>query len=173
MRKDNFVGGRNQDNGWIGCAVPLVVLSLLAALGILMMLAGCSPKVIVQREVVTEYRDRVIHDTTEVEIPLEVEKVVTRDTASHLANRWAESDAVVSGGFLSHSLSSRPQIVKIPVEVHTTDTLIKEAQIIEKPVEIEKPLSWWESFKIGAFWWLCAAVALLLLWAFRKLIFKL
>ena len=42
----------------------------------------------------------------------EVEKIVTRDTVSHLENSWAKSDAVVSDGFLSHSLESIPQIVK-------------------------------------------------------------
>ena len=39
-------------------------------------------------------------------------------------------------------------------------------------VEVEKPLSWWQRFKIGGFWYLCGAVLLLLLWTFRKLIFK-
>ena len=37
-----------------------------------------------------------------------------------------------------------------------------------KEVKIEKPLSWWQKFRIGAFWWLLGAVALLLLWTFRK-----
>lgn len=169
-RKYDFVGGENHDNGWMGCAAVSVVLFVLAALGILMMLAGCSPKVIVQKEVVTEYRDRIVHDTTQVEIPYEVEKIVTRDTASHLENTYAKSDAVVSGGFLSHSLESKPQIIRIPVEVHVTDTLVKEAEIHTETVQVEKPLSWWQKFRIGAFWWLLGAVVLLLLWTFRKLI---
>lgn len=167
----DFIGGRNHDNSWMGCAIPLVVLFLLAGFGLLMILAGCSPKVIVQKEVVTEYRDRIVHDTTQVEIPCEVEKVVTKDTASHLENTYAKSDAIVSGGLLSHSLESRPQIIKVPVEVHVTDTLVKEAEIRTETVEVEKPLSWWQKFRIGAFWWLLGAVILCLLWIFRKLIF--
>lgn len=170
-KRFDFVGGQNQDNSWMGCAIPLVVLFLLAGFGLLMMLAGCSPKVIVQKEVVTEYRDRIVHDTTQVEIPYEVEKVVTKDTASHLENTYAKSDAVVSGGFLSHSLESRPQIIKVPVEVHVADTLVKEAEIRTETVEVEKPLSWWQKFRMGAFWWLLGAVILCLLWIFRKLIF--
>jgi len=42
-----------------------------------------------------------------------------------------------------------------------------------KEVKVEKPLSAWKSAKIGAFWWLVAAVLLLLLWTFRKPILKL
>lgn len=159
------------NNEWLGGAALAAVLIVLVLVILASVVAGCSPRVIVQKEVVTEYRDRVIHDTAQVVVPLEVEKIVTRDTASHLENRWAESDAVVSGGFLSHSLSSRPQVIQVPVEVHTTDTLYKEAQIVEKEVEVEKPLSWWRKFKIGAFWYLCGAVLLLLVWTFRKFIF--
>lgn len=164
---------QNQDNSWIGCAIPAVIIFILIALGGIMMLASCSPKVIVQKEVVTEYRDRIVHDTTTFEIPVEVEKIVTKDTISHLENKYAKSDAVVSDGFLSHSLESKPQVIRIPVEVHVHDTLVcyKEAQTIEKEVPIEKPLSWWQKFKIGAFWWLVLAVGGLLVWTFRKLIF--
>ena len=172
-RKYNPVGGDNQDNSWMGCAAAAVVLFVLAAMGILMMLTGCSPKVIVQREVVTEYRDRVVHDTTKVEIPYEVEKIVTRDTVSHLENTYAKSDAVVSCGMLSHSLESRPQIIKVPVEVHVTDTLYKEAEIHTETVQVEKPLSWWQKFRISAFWWLVAALVAALLWIFRKPLLKL
>ena len=158
----------SKDNSWI---VPVFIFYAMfcLALAFAAMMTGCSPKVIVQKEVVTEYRDRIVHDTTTVEIPYEVEKVVTRDTASHLENTYAKSDAVVSGGFLSHSLESRPQIIKVPVEVHVTDTLIKEAEIHTETVEVEKPLSWWQKFRIDAFWLLVAA----LLWIFRKPLLKL
>lgn len=141
-------------------------------LAVIVAVFACSPKVIVQKEVITEYRDRIVHDTATVEIPVEVEKIVTKDTASHLENTYAKSDAVVSGGFLHHSLESIPQIIKVPVEVHVTDTLYKEAEIRTETVEVEKPLTWWQKFRIGAFWWLVGAVVLLLLWTFRKLIFK-
>lgn len=141
-------------------------------LAVIVAVFACSPKVIVQKEVITEYRDRIVHDTATVEIPVEVEKIVTKDTASHLENTYAKSDAVVSGGFLHHSLESIPQIIKVPVEVHVTDTLYKEAEIHTETVEVEKPLTWWQKFRIGAFWWLVGAVVLLLLWTFRKLIFK-
>lgn len=160
------VGGDNQDNGWMG---KMVLIYIILILFFSWLFAGCSPKVIVQKEI--EYRDRVVVDTARVEIPVEVEKIVTLDTVSHLENKYAKSDAMVSQGYLHHSLESIPQVIKVPVEVHVTDTLYKEAQIIEKEVKVEQPLSWWKKFEIGAFWWLVGAVLILLVWTFRKLIF--
>lgn len=147
--------------GVVGGLVFLLVLCL----------ASCSPRVITETKTVIEYRDRIVTDTAVVEIPVEVEKIVTRDTTSHLENTYARSDAMVSEGFLHHSLESKPQYIKVPVEVHVTDTLYKEAEIRTETVEVEKPLSWWQKFRIQAFWWLLGAVAALLLWTFRKLLF--
>lgn len=147
--------------GVVGGLVFLLVLCL----------ASCSPRVITETETIIEYRDRIVTDTAVVEIPVEVEKIITRDTTSHLESTYARSDAMVSEGFLHHSLESIPQYIKVPVEVHVTDTLYKEAEIRTETVEVEKPLSWWQKFRMDAFWWLLGAVVLLLLWTFRKLIF--
>lgn len=155
--------------------MPYILLYIIAGAivgSFVLFCTGCSPKIVYRTETKIEYKDRVVHDTAKVEIPVEVEKVVTRDTASHLENTYAKSDAVVSGGFLSHSLESKPQIIKVPVEVHVTDTLWKESEIVEKEVKVEKPLSWWQKAKIGAFPWLVGAVLLLLLWTFRKQLVK-
>lgn len=129
---------------------------------------ACSPRIIERTVTKIEFRDRVVHDTAKVEIPYEVEKIVTRDTASRLENSFAKSDAVVSGGFLSHSLESKPQYIKVPVEVHVTDTLIRESEIRTEIKEVEKPLSKWKSAKLDAFWWLVMIIVGLLLWTFRK-----
>lgn len=142
----------------------------LCSLLLAVLTAGCSPRIVETVRTEIEYRDRVVHDTTKVEIPYEVEKIVTRDTASHLENSYAKSDAVVSGGFLSHSLESIPQTILVPVEVKVTDTLwreSKEAQT-EKLVEVEKPLTWWQKFRLRAFWWLLGGVACAAVWIFRK-----
>lgn len=137
-----------------------------------MMLTACSPKIvekIVEKEVVTL---RVVHDTARVEIPHIIEKNVTLDTMSHLENKYARSDAMVSDGLLSHTLESIPQVIKVPVEIAVHDTL--KITTVEKGeiVQVEKPLSFWQRLKIGAFWWLCGAVLLCLLWIFRKTLFK-
>ena len=140
-------------------------------------LVGCGvckkPCPVQKDSVRIEYRDRIIHDTATFEVTKEVEKIVTRDTASHLENSWAKSDASVSEGFLYHSLESKPKIVKVPVEVEVHDTTYIEAShtIIEK--EVEKPLSWWQTTKIGAFWWLLGGLFVCLLWIFRKPLLKL
>lgn len=164
-KRDN----QNQPLWWY---LLLYIFVLGAAGFVCVLMSGCSPKIVEKVVTQVEYRDRVVHDTATVEVPVEVEKIVTRDTVSHLENNWAKSDAMVSDGFLHHSLESKPRIIQVPVEVHVTDTVWKEQEIIEKEVEVEKPLSWWQSFEIGAFWWLIGAVALLLVWTFRKWIFK-
>lgn len=162
---------RNQENTrvswflWVYIGALLIVLLLLCA-------TSCSPKIVYKTETKIEYRDRIVRDTATFEIPVEVEKIVTKDTVSHLENKYAKSDAVVSDGFLSHSLESKPQYIKVPVKVHVTDTLYKEALTIEKEVKVEKPLSWWQRFRLGAFWWLLGGLLLAILWIFRKVIFK-
>ena len=42
-----------------------------------------------------------------------------------------------------------------------------------KEVKVEKPLSWWQRSKIGAFPWLLGAVVLLALWTCRKWLVRL
>ena len=141
--------------------------------------AGCSPRVLptttVKDSVRVEVRERIIHDTATVEIPVEVERVVTRDTASSLENTYARSTAVVSGGFLWHTLETIPQTIKAPVPVKVTDTLWRESKAAEreKIVEVEKPLAWGQKARLRAFWWLLAAVAALGGWTFRKPLLRL
>ena len=120
-----------------------------------------------------EYRDRIVHDTARVEVPKEVERIVTRDTVSHIENSWAKSDAMVSDGFLHHSLESKPRVIKVPVEVQVRDTIIMERTAEVVKVEVEKPLTWWQRTKMGTFGWLLGGIVLLLLWTFRKPIIKL
>ena len=138
-----------------------------------MAVCACSPRIIEKVVTEIEYRDRIVHDTTEVKIPYEVEKIVTRDTVSHLENTYAKSDAVVSDGFLSHSLESKPQIIKVPVEVHVTDTIIKESEIKTEIKYIEKPLSWWQNTQIRGFKWATLLLILSLVWIFRKPLYNL
>lgn len=155
--------------GTPGRAVTFLVFVVLFQ-GIL---PGCSllrPKVITKIEKEVEYRDREVHDTATVEIPIEVERIVTRDTSSHLENSFAKSDAVVSGGFLFHSLESIPQIIRVPVVVHVTDTIYREKEAVEtiREVKVEKPLSWAQKAKIGAFPWLVIGFLGLLICVTKK-----
>lgn len=60
--------------------------------------------------------------------------------------------------------------------VHDTIRLVKaDSIVVERVIEVEKekPLSWWQSARMEAFWWLAGACFLLLLWTFRKTLIKL
>lgn len=133
------------------------------------------PQVVYKDSVRVEIRERLVYDTVKVEVPKVVERIVTRDTSSHLENDWAMSDASVSDGFLSHSLETKPHTVYVPVAVpvHDTTYIEKEAQetVIEK--EVEKPLTWWQKVRLGAFWWLLGGLVACLAWIFRKPLLKL
>ena len=61
-----------------------------------------------------------VHDTAYVQLPVYIERNVTRDTTSTLENPYAKSLATVKDGFLSHSLETKP--VKHPVKVEKTAT---------------------------------------------------
>lgn len=139
----------------------------------LCILASCSPKIVEHVRTETVYRDRIVHDTATVTVPVEIEKVVTKDTVSHLENSFAKSDAVVAGGFLSHSLESKPQIIRVPVKVRVTDTVYRKAEVITQIKKVEKELSWWQRVRLDAFWVLLFAVLALLAWIFRKPLLKL
>lgn len=158
---------------WAAVGPDTLLVAIFVATFVCLAITSCSPKIVEKVVTEIEYRDRVVHDTATVEIAKEVEKIVTRDTVSHLENKYAKSDAEVSNGFLSHSLESKPQIIKVPVEVHTTDTLWKQSEVIEKEVKVEKELTWWQKTRLDAFWGLVLSVVLLLLWTFRKPLLKL
>ena len=162
----------------------LLTLEVFLVAGVF--LFSCSaPKVIYKTN--TEYRDsvrvevheRLVHDTVSVEIPKEVEKIVTRDTVSRLENTYAKSEAIVSGGFLHHSLESKPQIVYVPVEVPVADTttthVSSAVEVSEetKVVEVEKKLSWFQKTSIYGFWCMILLAALYFGWKYRRRILAL
>lgn len=126
-------------------AFPILLLALL--------LASCSPRIV----------ERVVaqHDTTYIVKRDSVtfydrDSIFIRekgDTVYQYVERWRWRDRV-----------RVDTITRIKVDSLTVE------RIKEVPVQI--PLSGWERLKIGAFWWLLGLVAVLLLWTFRKFIFK-
>ena len=87
--------------------------------------------------------------STKVEVKI-VEKVVTLDTASVLENKYAKSEAVVSGGVLTHSLATKP--VKEPVAVEfkviQRDSIVYQDRVLTETVEVEKELTPWQTLKM-------------------------
>ena len=100
----------------------------------------------------TETRVKTVFktDTIQVEIPQIVEKIITKDTISILENDYAISEACVSKGLLSHSLETKPVLhpVEIRKEIVYRDSIVFCDRTIVETVEVEKPLTGWQNFKM-------------------------
>ena len=118
--------------------------------------AAPSEKILVETRIETVYKT----DTVYLEVPKIVEKIVTADTVSVLENEYAKSEASVSEGLLAHSLETKP--VKQPVEVQTQvvyrDSMIVKDNVIVQTVEVEKPLTGWQSFKMAMGGWMLGII---------------
>ena len=82
-------------------------------------------------------------DTVYLELPVIVEKVQTLDTCSVLENKYAKSEALISGGVLAHSLATKPvsEPVVVDKQIVYRDSLVFVDKVITNTVEIEKPIS--------------------------------
>ena len=89
---------------------------------------------------------RYVKDTMYLELPVITERIVTRDTSSRLENDYAVSEASVSGGYLSHSLATKPARTPVETEAREVvrDSIVFRDRLIEVPVEVKKPLSRWQ-----------------------------
>ena len=95
--------------------------------------------------------ERVV-DTAYVELPVIVERVATLDTASVLENKYAKSEAVVSGGVLHHSLETKPvrEPVSVEKQIVYRDSTVYRDRVVREDVYIEKPLTGWQRLKMKA-----------------------
>ena len=134
----------------------LILLSALCVACATSRQAAPSEKILVETRIETVYKT----DTVYLEVPKIVEKIVTADTVSVLENEYAKSEASVSEGLLAHSLETKP--VKQPVEVQTQvvyrDSVIVKDNVIVQTVEVEKPLSGWQSFKMAMGGWMLGLI---------------
>lgn len=113
--------------------------------------------------------ERIEHiDTIYIELPRQVERIVTQDTTSRLENDYAVSEARVEAGMLHHTLETKA--AKIPVHVKSTIekkdsvTTDSKAKVEKEKVYIEKELTAWQRFKMRGFWALLAAMACWIAW---------
>lgn len=153
----------------------LFAFVLLAILG--QLFVNCSPRILppaeVKDSVRVEIRERIVHDTAYVEIPVIKEVNMTRDSSSHLENPYATSDAIVENGLLTHTLETRPQKIFVPVEVpvHDTTYVHDKAETIVK--EVPAQLTKWQAFQIVLGRILGYLVLLIIAaWAVKKFVFK-
>lgn len=130
-------------------ALSVIVLLILSIL-----VFGCSPKVV----------EHIVHqrDTTYIE-KVQIDSVFRRDSV--LVREKGDTIYIYKEKVLEKYKFVRDTIVRVKVDSVAVETV--------KEVQVEKPLSPWKRLEIGAFWWLLGAVVLLLLWTFRKTIFKL
>ena len=153
----------------------LLAFVLLAILG--QLFVSCSPRILppaeVKDSVRVEIRERIVHDTAYVEIPVIKEVNMTRDSSSHLENPYATSDAVVENGLLTHTLETRPQKIFVPVEVpvHDTTYVHDRAETITK--EVPAQFTKWQAFQIVLGRILgCLVLLIITAWAVKKFVFK-
>ena len=107
-----------------------------------------------------EVRTHIVRqiDTAFIELPVIVEKVATLDTASVLENKYAKSEAIVSGGVLHHSLATKPirQPVFVDKQIVYRDSLVFRDRVKTERVEVEKKLNLWQS--------VCLALGSIIMW---------
>lgn len=115
----------------------------------------------------TVVRTEYIPDTVFVEVPIESERQIVRDTTSHLETSYAVSDArITPDGSLSHSLANKPQKRPIPTEkeVIYRDSIVYRDRVNTEIVEVERKLTWWQQTKMKGFWVLLVVIV----FVFRK-----
>ena len=127
----------------------LILLSIIA-----LTLGAChrrfypsSVKDSVKIETRYEYIETLKDTTIYVEVPKEVEKIVTQDTISHLENSIAYSDATVSGGLLYHSLVNKNVSLPATIQVKEVE-VIRDSIVFQDRVETfiheVNYLTWWQ-----------------------------
>ena len=140
---------------------------------LLILAAGCSPRIVEHVRTEIEYRDSLIVKDSIIYVQLPDEHssshIQATDT-SRLETSLAESSAWVDSTGLHHTLQNKrkPIGVTVPVITHIVVDRARtdNSQVITQ--QVERPLTFWQRFRMGAFWYLCAAVVILLLWTFRK-----
>lgn len=132
------------------------------------MCCACCPRVITQQDSTIVYRTEIreiVKDTT-IFVTLPPEKITnsTRDTTSYLTTSAAKSTASIKDGVLFHSLENRTDQI-IPIQFHYTERAkldeYKEVVKLERIIEVEKKLSWWQK---ALMWIGSLAIALIAIW---------
>lgn len=125
-------------------------------------------------EIRTELIEHI--DTVYVELPRQVERIVTQDTTSRLENDYAVSEARVEAGMLHHTLETKAAKIPVPVkstiEKKDSITTTSKAEVEKEKVYIEKELTAWQRFRLRGFWFLAAIVAGYIVWKFRRYLFR-
>lgn len=131
-----------------------LLLILIVCYALAIILDGCSPRII-ERMVVQ-------HDTTKV---VKVDSIWKYERDSVFVKEKGDTVFKYVEKIRYRDRYKVDTLVKVKVDSVTVERF--------NEVKVEKPLSWWKSFKLDAFWWLLATVLVLLAWTFRKTLLKL
>lgn len=133
-------------------------------------------KQVTQREQTTvEIRTETVYvpDTVYVQLPAVSQSVETLDTISVLENKFAVSEASVSGNVLKHSLEVKPvnEPVAIKKEIVYRDSLVLQQVDVDHYIEVPVELTPWQSFKIKLGGYAFALILILIVVAILYLLF--
>lgn len=121
----------------------------LCSLLLAVLTAGCSPRIVETVRTEYVYRDRERVDTTWLKDSVYIREFVKGDTVRIVEYR--------------DRLVYQYKMVRDTVAVR--DSVAVESI---REVRVEKSLTWWQKFRLRAFWWLLGGVALAGVWIFRK-----
>ena len=146
---------------------------------LLFLSVACSTiKQVTPREQTTlEIRAETVYvpDTVYVQLPAVSQSVETLDTVSVLENRYAVSEASVSGNVLKHSLEVKPvnEPVAIKKEIVYRDSVVLQQVDVDHYIEVPAELTPWQSFKIRLGGYAFALIIILIVIAILYLLFHL
>lgn len=151
---------------WIAVALTLAISGSCCPMKNLSTSTSDTTRVEV-REVV-----RLVQDTVEVQVPVEVQTAIVPDS-SHLETSYATSDAYLTeSGQLYHSLSNKSGAMPVEVqkEIIVRDSVVYRTQIDRQVVEVERDFTKFERFQMTAFWALSVLLVAALIFTLREIL---
>ena len=122
-----------------------------------------------REQTTVEIRTETVYvpDTVYVHLPAVSQSVETLDTVSVLENKYAVSEASVSGNVLKHSLEVKPvnEPVAIQKEIVYRDSVVLQKVDVDHYIEMPAELTAWQSFKIKLGGYAFALIILLIVCA--------
>lgn len=130
---------------------------------------GTIRQVTPREQTTVEIRTETVYvpDTVYVQLPAVSQSVETLDTISVLENKFAVSEASVSGNVLKHYLEVKPvnEPVAIQKEIVYRDSVVLQQVDIDHYIEVPAELTAWQSFKIKLGGYAFALIILLIVCA--------